>query len=626
METKMFKRIFSSLLGLSLLLGMNNLSFAAANEFALEQTTANITLTFSNAALTEGAEVRANVQVKFSTADPAATGTTKLCSIGIPIEFPFADLDYADPAFIAPGSGSPFGSSGTFSNKTNIGAFTLQWGNGASDVTVPVNTNLDLGTVVFKLKSQKDGDYTLNFSVDDEDTSFTNEDSDESALSTHAEDFAFSYNLRSCDHPNMYKATWIRTKDPTCTEKGDDSWTCDECNGVQHKDVAALGHSYQCQSISDTQHQNVCNRCGEQEGSASDHEWSAITSVNDSQHKKTCSRCGHSVTEDHSFGPWSEDNNASCTENGTRSRECPCGLVVYEENPSAVAIGHAYVETSVASDDATIGGTRHKCSRCGDEYWTDFYRDESHAQTLMPNGETVYHYCTHNDLAAETTVNLTDSTTLRVFIQDPLRVLKKNDSDVLGINVTYVEPSSQEYADLLKQVDDTHKIERINFFMVNPTVNGAAVTGDLDGSVYMEYEIPEGWDEDQLEMILVQEGDDQEFDETVLEIDGKKYLAMWKNHFSPYAMIDKLTEEEQAALNLDKLTAEQKAQLNAALESLSKEELAQLKETVDSSSTGASPKTGDEVTYLTISGLGLMMTLALGLMLNSKITKKKSDE
>ena len=242
----------------------------------------------------------------------------------------------------------------------------------------------------------------------------------------------------------------------------------------------------------------------------------------------------------------------------------------------------------------------------------------------MPNGDTVYHYCTHNDLAAETTVTLPDGRPLHVFLKDPLRVLKKNDSDVLGINVTLVQPSSQEYADLLKQVDDTHNIERINFFMVNPTVNGAAVTGDLDGSVYMEYEIPDGWGD--LEMVLVREGEDQEFDETVLEIDGKKYLAMWKNHFSPYAMIDKLTEEEQAALNLDKLTAEQKEQLNAALESLSEEELAQLKETVDSSSTGASPKTGDEVTYLTVSGLGLLMTLALGLMLNSKIAKKKSDE
>ena len=31
-------------------------------------------------------------------------------------------------------------------------------------------------------------------------------------------------------------------------------------------------------------------------------------------------------------------------------------------------------------------------------------------------------------------------------------------------------------------------------------------------------------------------------------MNGKKYLVMWKNHFSPYAMIDKLTDEERAAL------------------------------------------------------------------------------
>ena len=150
MKTKMFKRIFSSLLGLSLLLGMNNLSFAADNDFPLNETTANIKLIFSNAALTEGAEVRANVQVKFSTPDPDAKGKTKLCAIGIPSEFPFADLDYADPAFIAPDSGSPFGRDGSLSGGPTA--------------------------------------------------------------------FAFTYDLRSCGHPDQFKASWTRTTSPSCTD------------------------------------------------------------------------------------------------------------------------------------------------------------------------------------------------------------------------------------------------------------------------------------------------------------------------------------------------------------------------------------------------------------------------
>ena len=166
----------------------------------------------------------------------------------------------------------------------------------------------------------------------------------------------------------------------------------------------------------------------------------------------------------------------------------------------------------------------------------------------MPDGETVYHYCTNNNLSAKTTVDVGDGQTLTVFLQDPLRVLKKNDTDKLGISVTYIKEGSARYNELMSQVDDTHPIEHINFFEVSPTVDEASRAIPSDGSVYMMYEIPEGWDESDLEMILVRDGDDQEFDEKVLKIDGKKYLAMWKNHFSPYAMIDELTDEEKAAL------------------------------------------------------------------------------
>ena len=62
---------------------------------------------------------------------------------------------------------------------------------------------------------------------------------------------------------------------------------------------------------------------------------------------------------------------------------------------------------------------------------------------MMPNRETVYHYSTHNGLATETTVDIVgldgQKATIKVFLQDPLGVLKKNDTDVLGINVEYIE-------------------------------------------------------------------------------------------------------------------------------------------------------------------------------------------
>ncbi|HAU87468.1 MAG TPA: hypothetical protein DCW90_18880 [Lachnospiraceae bacterium] len=269
------------------------------------------------------------------------------------------------------------------------------------------------------------------------------------------------------------------------------------------------------------------------------------------------------------------------------------------------ALGHNYETQEVlTSTETALGGTHYVCSRCEDEKWADFTKDDKYAQTLMPNGETIYHYCTKNDLAAETTVDVGDGQTLKVFLQDPLGVLKKNDTDVLGIVVTYVPEGSARYNELMNQVDGDHPIEHIKFFNVYPTVNGVPVTGALDGSIYMEYEIPDGWDEEDLEMILVQKDDDQEFDETVLDIDGKRYLATWKNHFSPYAMIDKLSEEEQAALNVDKLNDEQKAQLNKAEEKSSENQV----------------KTGDEAGYIVLmsSVLFIIAGLYLGLCMKKK--------
>ena len=276
------------------------------------------------------------------------------------------------------------------------------------------------------------------------------------------------------------------------------------------------------------------------------------------KHIGTC-KCGANKIEAHNMGDWETTTAPTCTEDGEKVRRCTnCD---YSEKETLSALGHDYKEEVIQPTKANIGGTKHRCKNCGDEYWDNFTKDDTYAQTVMPNGETIYHYCTKNDLAAETTVDVGDGQTLKVFLQDPLNVLKQKDNDVLGIDVQYIKDGSDRYKELMSQVDGDHPIEHIKFFNVYPTVNGKPVTGELPKSVYMEYEIPDGWDEEDLEMILVQDGDDQDFDEIVLNIDGKKYLAMWKNHFSPYAMIDKLSEKEAELLKSDNPNAQSLSQM-----------------------------------------------------------------
>lgn len=130
--------------------------------------------------------------------------------------------------------------------------------------------------------------------------------------------------------------------------------------------------------------------------------------------------------------------------------------------------------------------------------------------------------------------------------------------------------------------------------------SGNPLSMPLPEDVELLLQVVSGLDKSDLEVVLAQSGIDTQLDENLIEIDGESYVLVKTNHFSPYSLIDKLTEEE-------------KAELNKALENLSGEEKSAL----------GAVKTGDDPSYVTISILGLVMILALGLMLNSKIRPKK---
>ena len=141
----------------------------------------------------------------------------------------------------------------------------------------------------------------------------------------------------------------------------------------------------------------------------------------------------------------------------------------------------------------------------------------------------------------------------------------------------------------------------------------------LDEKVDLYVQIGDDWDRDDLAAFYISQGEDENIPvryETSDYPEGEdEFGIMTLSHFSPYFIYDKLTDEEKA--EFDKLSDEEKSNLDE----IAKEMAVQQEKTADEST-----KTGDEVTYLTISGLGLIMTLALGLMLNSKINKKKFDE
>ena len=357
--------------------------------------------------------------------------------------------------------------------------------------------------------------------------------------------------------------TWddgIVTKEPTCTKDGTKSYTCNKCGAMKEEIINAVEHNFSPEWSSDgTHHWHECSACYEKQN-VDQHTFEQKSDEN--EHWEECTTCKREKNrEAHTFSQeWNSDGTHhwhECTDCGARQDEGQhdsnwehnsaehwkvCSICKKETDKAS----HSFSEVIFDPTEDKLGGTKCTCADCGYVYWKDFKRGNMATQIFMPDKEKIYLYCERNGLAAETTVDV-GGKTLRVFLLDPLRVLKKNDSDVLGISVTYVKEGLARYNELMSLLDGDYPIEHINFFEVRPKVNEETKEGPLD-SVYMMYEIPEGWDESDLEMILVQNGDDQEFDEEVVEMNGKKYLVMWKNHFSPYAMIDKLTDEERAAL------------------------------------------------------------------------------
>ena len=179
------------------------------------------------------------------------------------------------------------------------------------------------------------------------------------------------------------------------------------------------------------------------------------------------------------------------------------------------------------------------------------------------------------------------------------------------------EQNSEKFSD----IDETHEVEDNNcyHFEVGVIKPDGTSYAQLSEPIKFYVQIGDDWDREDLEAFYITQGEDEKVPVTFgtenYPEGEDEFGIMTLSHFSPYFIYDKLTDEEKAAF--DALSDKEKAQLDAAAKELASQQKEKAAESI---------KTGDEVTYFTSSGLGLMMTLALGLMINSKLNKKKSDE
>lgn len=140
---------------------------------------------------------------------------------------------------------------------------------------------------------------------------------------------------------------------------------------------------------------------------------------------------------------------------------------------------------------------------------------------------------------------------LNIGIKASLETIPE-DSEFVVSMVSESSGSDNEYHDLLSKFDKKDNIERICFFDFSITGQNASDVRELSGYAKLYIQIPKGWDEGQLEAIFVADGNDENFEEKIEEVDGVKYLTFSTNHFSPYALFDPANIDQEMLENLSK--------------------------------------------------------------------------
>ena len=150
---------------------------------------------------------------------------------------------------------------------------------------------------------------------------------------------------------------WTQTKAPTCTEAGEEARSCATCGYTETREVAALGHKLTHipgKAATCTADGNVaywsCSQC---EKLFADEKSTTVTTLEQVTLKAT----------GHHFGDWTQTKAPTCTEVGTETRSCACGVT---EGRSILALGHSFggwMQTKAPT--CTEAGVQTRSCACG---------------------------------------------------------------------------------------------------------------------------------------------------------------------------------------------------------------------------------------------------------------------
>ena len=219
----------------------------------------------------------------------------------------------------------------------------------------------------------------------------------------------------------------VVTKEATCTEAGEKTYTCTVCNATRTEKIEATGHKYSTEwtidkeatcteSGSKSYHCTVCDaKTEETEIKATGHKWDEgkvtkeATCTEAGEKTYTCTVCKETKTEKidaagHKYSTeWTIDKEATCTESGSKSYHCTVCDAKTEET-EIKATGHKWDEGKVTKEATCTeaGEKTYTCTVCketkteeikatGHKYSTEWTIDKEATYT-EPGSKS--HHCT----------------------------------------------------------------------------------------------------------------------------------------------------------------------------------------------------------------------------------------
>ena len=147
---------------------------------------------------------------------------------------------------------------------------------------------------------------------------------------------------------------WTVTKEATCTEKGEETRTC-ECGEVETREIAALGHT-PAEAVIENEVKATCDKAGSYDSVV----YCSVCGEEISRETVTVDALGHDFVVTEVVEP-------TCTESGYTVYTCTrCGKS-YKDDP--VEPEHKWDEGTVTAPTCTeMGYTTYTCLECGFEY------------------------------------------------------------------------------------------------------------------------------------------------------------------------------------------------------------------------------------------------------------------